>query len=146
MQLRSISLYSHDGQRRDILLHPGRLNIITGPSQTGKSALLGIIEFCLGRRSARLPHGPITEKVSWFGLVVEVAGTRAFIGRPQPRGETSTRSMLRIGADADPVAWEALELNADAPAVRATLDDLVGLGAYEHESPTGALRANIGHA
>src|SRR5262245_22406068 len=36
LQLRSISIYSHDGQRRDVKFTLGGLNIVTGASQTGK--------------------------------------------------------------------------------------------------------------
>jgi DNA repair ATPase RecN len=52
MRIKSIHIYSDDGRRRDVVLHNG-LNVITGRSSTGKSALSDIIEFCMGRSTFR---------------------------------------------------------------------------------------------
>lgn len=49
LQLRAIASYSHAGERRDIEFVLGRLNIVTGASKTGKSALLDIVDYCWGR-------------------------------------------------------------------------------------------------
>ena len=46
MKIVSIHLYSHDGRRRDLPFKIVGLNIITGRSSTGKSALSEIIEYC----------------------------------------------------------------------------------------------------
>ena len=40
MQLLSLAVYNAAGQRRDIRFIPGQLNVVTGTSATGKSALL----------------------------------------------------------------------------------------------------------
>ena len=37
MRIRSIHIYSHDGQRRDLHFKVEGLNVITGRSSTGKS-------------------------------------------------------------------------------------------------------------
>jgi len=44
MKIKSIHIYSHDGQRRDLELKVDGLNVITGRSSTGKSALSEIVE------------------------------------------------------------------------------------------------------
>ena len=44
MQLLSLAVYNRDGARRDVEFNPGRLNIVTGESKTGKSALLDMVE------------------------------------------------------------------------------------------------------
>ena len=49
IQLRAIAIYSHQGERREIQFELGRLNIVTGASKTGKSALLDIVDYCWGR-------------------------------------------------------------------------------------------------
>ncbi len=51
MQLLALVLYHADGRTRRLNFLPGRLNIVTGESGTGKSALLTIVEYCLGRSS-----------------------------------------------------------------------------------------------
>ena len=49
MNLLAIVLYNRDGHQRVVHFNPGELNIVTGWSATGKSSLLEITEFCLGR-------------------------------------------------------------------------------------------------
>jgi DNA repair ATPase RecN len=60
MQILAIVVYSHGGQRRVIPLQPGRLNVITGESRSGKSAVLEIVRYCLGSEELRAPVGIIT--------------------------------------------------------------------------------------
>jgi hypothetical protein len=57
MKIRSIHIYSHDGQRRDLQFKVDGLNVITGRSSTGKSALSEIIEYCMGRSTFNVPEG-----------------------------------------------------------------------------------------
>ena len=64
MQLRSITLYNHDGRTRTVGFRTGQLNIVTGESRTGKGALLTIADYCLGRDSMQVPAGPITDTVA----------------------------------------------------------------------------------
>jgi ABC-type lipoprotein export system ATPase subunit len=49
VQLLAIILYSRTGERQVLEFAPGALNVVTGESKTGKSALLEIVESCLGR-------------------------------------------------------------------------------------------------
>ena len=69
MKIHSIYVYSHDGQRRDLQLRIDGLNIITGRSSTGKSALSEIIEYCMGRSTFNVPEGVIRDKVAWFAVM-----------------------------------------------------------------------------
>jgi energy-coupling factor transporter ATP-binding protein EcfA2 len=43
------------GERRDVTLIPGEINILTGASGTGKSALIKAIDYCLGSGQCELP-------------------------------------------------------------------------------------------
>jgi hypothetical protein len=51
----ALVLYSHDGRRRDVNLRAGAVNIITGASHSGKSALAEIIDYCMGSSECHLP-------------------------------------------------------------------------------------------
>ena len=51
MQIKSIVLYHRDGRVRELNFRIGALNVITGESRTGKSALIDIVDYCLGRSS-----------------------------------------------------------------------------------------------
>jgi len=85
VQLLEIILYHHDGRTRRVEFAPGALNIVTGESATGKSALLTIVEYCLGRSTMLVPVGPISTTVAWYGALWQLEGTRAFVARPAAR-------------------------------------------------------------
>jgi hypothetical protein len=68
MQIRRIVLYSHRGLIRDLPFNLGKVNIVTGPSERGKSAILAIIDYCLGARQLGVPAGVIQDSVAWYGV------------------------------------------------------------------------------
>lgn len=152
MQLLSIVLYSTTGARRVLEFTTGALNIVTGESKTGKSALLDIVEYCLGRDTMQMPVGPITNTVSWYAALFEFDGGRAFVARPAPQaGKASTqRAMLEFGAELEPLDFDDLIVNADSNAVREQLSRRIGIEENLHEPPAGSARnaveAHIGHA
>jgi chromosome segregation ATPase len=132
MQIESIGIYNANGDRRLITFHSG-LNIVTGWSGTGKSSLLDIVEFCLGRRRPTYPEGALTTAVSWFSITVVHDGTHLFIARPAPpRGrQTTQQAMIRIGVGGEDIDGSDLEVNADTQAVREQLTRLVGIPAHD---------------
>ncbi|MEV4465150.1 DUF3732 domain-containing protein [Micromonospora echinofusca] len=152
MNLLAIVLYNRAGDRRVVDFRPGELNIVTGWSATGKSALLDITEFCLGRDTVTMPVGPITNTVSWYAVLVQLPTTRAFVARPAPRaGRASTQqAMLELGADLQPLDYADLTVNVDSDTVRQQLGRLIGIGENLHLPEAGALRApleaHLGHA
>jgi DNA repair ATPase RecN len=76
MKIKSIHIYSHDGRRRDLEFHDG-LNVITGRSSTGKSALSDIIEYCMGRSTFNVPEGFIRDRVAWFAVIINLLATKS---------------------------------------------------------------------
>ena len=153
MQLLFLAVYSASGERRDVRFVPGQLNVVTGASATGKSALLDMLEYCLGRDRIMMPVGPITATVTWYAaLFLLPDGGRAFVARPAPQaGQASTqRAMLEFGADLELLPHDALSVNIDTTALREQLGRRMGIEENLHEPPEGALRpaleANLGHA
>ena len=71
IQIRAVVIYSHDGRHRVVPFEPGRVNIISGDSRTGKSAILGIIDYCLGAKEIDVQEGKVRRNVAWFGLLLE---------------------------------------------------------------------------
>jgi DNA repair ATPase RecN len=84
VQLLAITIYNADGRTRTVDFVPGALNIVTGESQTGKSALLTIVEYCLGRSQVLVPVGPISDTVAWYSALWQLDDGRAFVARPAP--------------------------------------------------------------
>lgn len=83
MKIKSLHIYSHDGRRRDLAFHDG-VNVITGRSSTGKSALSDIIEYCMGRSTFNIPEGIIQERVSWYAILYQFDGEQVLVAKPAP--------------------------------------------------------------
>ncbi|GAA1963335.1 DUF3732 domain-containing protein [Catenulispora subtropica] len=152
MQILAIVLYSSTGARRVLPFVPGKLNIVTGGSKTGKSALLDIVEFCLGRDDVQMSIGPITQTVAWYAVLFEVGDGRVFAARPAPaQGKGSTvRAMLRFGTELEPLDFAELRADIDSTSLREQLGRRIGIEENLHEPPRGSTRApleaHIGHA
>lgn len=152
MQLLGIILYNATGDQRVVTFKPGTLNVVTGDPGSGKSALLDIVDFCLGRSTVTMAVGPITRTVAWYAVLLQLPGGRAFVGRPAPQSgaASSSRAMIEIGAEIEPPPFDRLEVNTDADTVREQLGRAIGIG--ENAADRGPmsfrepLEANLGHA
>ena len=129
MKIKSIHIYSHDGQRRDLQFKVNGLNVITGRSSTGKSALSEIIEYCMGRSSFNVPEGIIRDKVAWFAVIYQFDDEQVLVAKPTPRGggASCSTAMLRRGSELQPPAFGELVENSDDDAVVSLLSRLLGI-------------------
>lgn len=69
-----IALWMKNGAVRRLDFEPGKINVITGGSNTGKTALLDIIDYCLFASTAGISESVINENVSWYGIVIHING------------------------------------------------------------------------
>ncbi|MFA6243648.1 MAG: hypothetical protein WC655_22085, partial [Candidatus Hydrogenedentales bacterium] len=83
-QILDILVYGENGQIRSIELKPDAVNIVTGQSKTGKSALIHIVDYCLGRRECNVPAGVIRKYVEWYALRLQTSSGEVFIARRNP--------------------------------------------------------------
>ena len=129
MKIRSIILYSHNGSKRILPFNPEGLNIITGRSSTGKSALSDIVEYCMGRSTFNIPEGVIRDKVSWYGVIYQFTGEQVLIAKPAPGPDHSSCSKVMVRRGADLVVPEFFELqpNSDDDTVVSLLSNLLGI-------------------
>lgn len=58
--IRAIIIFNESGKFRKVPMKPG-VNIVTGESKTGKSALVEIIDYCLCSSRCTIPKGKITD-------------------------------------------------------------------------------------
>lgn len=137
MNIREIILYSHSGEVRRITLEVNGLNIITGRSSTGKSALSDIVEYCMGQSDFNIPEGPIRDKVSWYGVIYQFAKEQVLIAKPAPATNASScsRAIIRRGAALEPPPFDELRPNADDATVISLLSDLLGIPANRTDVP-----------
>lgn len=151
MKIRSIILYSHTGNKRILPFNPEGLNIITGRSSTGKSALSEIVEYCMGRSTFNIPEGVIRDKVSWYGVIYQFPGEQVLIAKPAPGpGHSScSKAMVRRGADLVAPEFSELQPNSDDDTVVSLLSNLLGISENLTDVPIHQSRvsysANISH-
>ena len=71
-----------------------KINVITGASRTGKSAIIPIIDYCLGESKCHIPVNIIRDACSWFGLIIKLADRKVLLARREPEGQKSTDDMM----------------------------------------------------
>lgn len=65
----NIILWMKNGNIRTLDFLPNKVNIITGGSETGKSAILAIIDYCFfANRNIKITQEFINENVDWYGI------------------------------------------------------------------------------
>ena len=79
---------------RVIDFHLGQVNVISGASQTGKSAVIPIIDYCLCASKCAIPVGVIREACSWFGIVVSTVEGEKLFARREPEEQRQTGDMF----------------------------------------------------
>lgn len=151
-QILNIVLYSNAGKLRTIKLRPGALNIITGASKTGKTALIEIIDYCLGSNECYIPEGIIRRSTSWVGLKLMVQEGQVFVARrvPKPGVKTSPEIYYEVGNELVIPPFEKLKSTTNPQGLETLLNKHAGISENIHETPEGQtrrpLKANIRHA
>lgn len=78
--IKAIVIFNKNGEKRLVPLEQG-VNIITGESKTGKSALVEIIDYCLCSTRCTIPKGKITEFSYLYSLVMDIDDNTYVIAR-----------------------------------------------------------------
>jgi hypothetical protein len=152
IQIRAVVIYSHDGRHRVVPFEPGRVNIISGDSRTGKSAILGIIDYCFGAKEIDVPEGKVRRNVAWFALLLQTPRGQAFVARQLPIGDGKSNEVVYVQTDSviDIPLASVLRQTTNREGLRSLLASWTGLADYLHEPPSGqtrdALAATISHA
>lgn len=71
-----------------------KINVITGASRTGKSAIIPIIDYCLGSGNCQIPVNTIRDACSWFGVILKLENKRILLARREPEQQKSTDDMM----------------------------------------------------
>jgi len=142
IQILDIVLYSHHGESRALSLKPGEVNVITGASKTGKSALIDIVDYCLGSGSCRVPDGMIRRSVSWFGLRLKIGDGQSFVARkcPPPSSNSSEECFLVSGADVEIPDFERIHQNTNTAGIVSSASGWAGIVENIHIPPEGQTR------
>lgn len=142
LALLKVILWPKDTNHSPRVIHfvPGKINVITGESATGKSSLTWIIDYCLGSEKCSIPVGPIREVTGWFGLHLQLANTEMIVARRNPEDQQTTTDLFwteGIKLDVPPVVEKNARVDdlknrfnqiAHLPALDFTTDDSTGVG------------------
>jgi len=142
IQILNISVYSHQGDRRDVPLRPGEVNVITGSSKSGKSSLVDIVDYCFGSKECDVPEGPIRRKVSWFGLHLKLENGQAFIARrcPDASAVSSEDCFVEVAGEVDIPPFEKLRQTTNTQGLKSLLAGWCSIGDNRFDPPTGQTR------
>src|SRR5258708_2080737 len=128
-QIREIILWSKRSvlAPRRLLFEPGSVNVISGSSRTGKSAIIPIIDYCLGSDKCAIPVMTIRDACEWFGVLVETEIGQMLLARREPGTQKSTGDMFILEAPNVIIPERIAQPNADVSRVKRMLDELAGL-------------------
>ena len=70
----------------EVQFKTGVVNVITGSSRTGKSAIIPIIDYCLASGDCNIPIDTIRDYVSWYGILVQTDTEQLLFCRKVPDG------------------------------------------------------------
>lgn len=68
----------------------GQVNVITGGSRSGKSAIIPIIDYCLASSECNIPIDTIRDNSSWYGVLVVTDHEQLLIARKGPIGKDAS--------------------------------------------------------
>ena len=133
-QLRKLILWPrYDGEPRVVDFDLGVVNVISGASKTGKSAVIPIIDYCLAADKCAIPVGVIRENCSWFGVLIDTIEGQKLLARREPGDQQSTRDMVLIEGDEVEVPQRIEGKGTTVLAVKAMLNRLAGLTNLDFE-------------
>ena len=147
----AVVLYGYHGEKRVLPFRTHGLSVVTGNSKTGKSAIIDIVDYCLGRGSYNVAEGEIRRKVSWFGLHLSKEGDEVFVARdnPGPGASTGSRVYIQRGRIENYPDVEDITKNTTATSLSTFMTQYAGIVENVHRPSSGTrppLSANIKHA
>lgn len=125
-----------DKPPRIVPFRKGVVNVISGASKTGKSAVVPIIDYCLGADKCAIPVGVIRESCSWFGVLIETIEGQKLLARREPGDQQQTGDMYVEEGPELRIPHKILERNTTADAVKSSLNRLAGLTSLDFEPGT----------
>jgi energy-coupling factor transporter ATP-binding protein EcfA2 len=145
IQILDIVIYSAGRDPRTISLKPGKVNIITGESGTGKSSLIDIVDYCLGSSTCNIPHGIMARTIDWYALRMTDGSSEHFVARRAPdRGKTTTTDAYYLtGSTLSIPPIDRLTVTTTIDAVMARIELATGIGSNRHTPPEGATRPEL---
>ncbi|AOV99673.1 plasmid-related protein [Dehalococcoides mccartyi] len=116
------------------------VNIITGASRTGKSALIPIIDYCLGSDKCTIPVDIIRNACSWFGVLFDMDGEQLLLCRREPGDKASTGDMFILRDKEITIPGQIEKSNTNITSIKDMLNELFGMSFLELDPDAGVFR------
>ncbi len=151
-QIRELLLYSRRGEIRRLPFRLGALDVITGGSGTGKSAIINLVDYCLGAKGCSIPARVIRDEARWYALLLQLGASQVFAARavPVPPKSTSYDMYVEVGESIAVPPMDRLVANTNPDALNEYLTRLIGISPNLHTPPEGQTRdplpATLRHA
>ena len=151
LQIAKLVVYSRTGEIREVEFRTGQLNVLTGASKTGKSAIIDIVDYVTGRSECNVADGVIRKHVGWYALLFQLNDGQIFVARRNPDIGDRTHADIYLdrGSQIAIPPATALHKNTTVGAVEKFLGAAIGISENEHRPSTPTrdpLEANFRHA
>jgi len=70
--IENIVLWLKNGTKRTIIFQLNKVNVITGESHTGKTAILEIVDYCFFASKSKISESVINENIDWYGIKIHI--------------------------------------------------------------------------
>ena len=134
-QIHEIILWPRRPDRapRRLKFELGQVNVISGASRTGKSAIIPILDYCLGSEKCSIPVKTIRDACSWFGILVETTEGQKLFARREPGAQKSTDDMFVAEGKNVQVPDRIPDRSTNVNKVKRDLDLLAGLTSLQFD-------------
>lgn len=152
MQIKSLVFYNTAGEKRILSFEIGKVNIITGESKTGKTALIDIVNYCLGSDDCRISEGIIRDTVEWFGILLQLETEQVFVARQNPNrlNQSSTQYIYFSNSDVVQIPeLSGLNNNSDVGTLKDFFTKKLFISEFKNRPESGtrdALSVNFKHS
>jgi len=136
MQILDIILYGESGNQRVLSFDLGRVNIITGDSKTGKTAIIDIVDYCLGSGDFKVAEGVVREYVWWYAVRFQLKQGQVLIARPNPTKYSRSASEVYFlqGNIVTIPNFTDLNANINTDILLQKLANIIGILEYTHQA------------
>lgn len=143
--VREIAFYGTGGRRRTLEFDVDKVNVITGASGTGKSAIIDAIDYCLGSKDCKLPFF-VRNHAEAVAIHWAHGDSDLIVGRKIPKAGSGTSQMfVKAGRNLElPKTSEGLQGPTNRDTARAMIEKTFGI--QDTDDPAAAAKGEKGRA
>ena len=116
-----------------ISFHLGKVNVITGASRTGKSAIIPIIDYCLGSGTCSIPIEIIRNHAQWYGILIRTESEKILFARKVPEGAKVSQECYVLRGKQINIPNEIKEKNQNVDGVKEILNTIANIPYFNRD-------------